>query len=138
MENKKRAKKSPNRHIATINKDLYACVCADIASDDVIISKERIQHIKERHPRDIKLFENYAENILLDPDYIIESEEENTAVILKTIPPNNLKLVLKICTTKDKAFSSNWIVTFFRVKDKDFNKLLKNKKIIFEKNKKFS
>jgi hypothetical protein len=135
---KKRPTNKQNRHIATINKELYACVCADIASDDVIISKEQIEHIKERHPRDIEFFEKYAEEILTDPDYIISSDEENTAVILKAIPKNNFKLILKICTTKDKNFNSNWIITFFRVKDKDFNKLLRNKKIIYEKTKNFS
>jgi hypothetical protein len=122
-----------NRHIATINKELYARVCADIASDDVIISKEQIEHIKERHPKDIEFFEKYAEEILTDPDYIISSDRPNTAVVMKIIGERFFKLILKIRTEKDKNFISNWVVTFFKIKEKEFFRLLENETIIFEK-----
>lgn len=38
--------------VGKINKDIYKCVMDDILTDEVIITDERIQHIKERHPND--------------------------------------------------------------------------------------
>ena len=54
-----------------------------ILTDEVVITEEQIEHIKKRHPRD---YEQYAERIprvLKEPDYIIEANKPNSAVLLK-------------------------------------------------------
>ena len=44
--------------IGKIDKEIYKCISDDIQTEDVIITEERIQHIKERHPND---YERYCE-----------------------------------------------------------------------------
>ena len=38
--------------IGKIDIDKYCCVIDDIVTSEVIITDERIQHIKDRHPND--------------------------------------------------------------------------------------
>ena len=42
--------------VGRINRNIYECVTRNIRTDEVIITEERIEHIKERHPTD---FERY-------------------------------------------------------------------------------
>ena len=48
---------------------------------DVIITEERISHIKERHPYDFEKYCDYLRKIVEEPDYIIQSNKSNTALI---------------------------------------------------------
>ena len=66
-----------------INKSIYKCITDDIVTDEVIITDERIQHIKERHPNDFELYCQHLRTVVENPDYIIESKKINTALILK-------------------------------------------------------
>lgn len=36
--------------VEKIDRDIYKCVTEDIVADEVILTDERIQHIKDRHP----------------------------------------------------------------------------------------
>ena len=38
------------RYVGKIDREVYSCVAGDIVTDEVIITDERVQHIKERHP----------------------------------------------------------------------------------------
>ena len=39
-----------------------------LKANDVIITNERIEHIKKRHPEDFKLFEQYGRQTIENPD----------------------------------------------------------------------
>ena len=65
--------------VGKINKEIYKCVAENIVTDDVIITSERIGHIKERHPNDYERYYEYLKEIVEDPDYIIETSKPNTA-----------------------------------------------------------
>lgn len=54
--------------IGKIDREIYKCITEDIRTDEVIITDNQIQHIKDRHP-----------------DYIVETPKPNTALILKEI-----------------------------------------------------
>ena len=63
------------QYIGKIDRGLYSCVTSDIATDDVIITTERIQHIKERRGADfLEKYERYFPLILSDPDYIFPDD----------------------------------------------------------------
>ena len=66
--------------VGKINREIYKCVTEDIVTDEVIITDERIAHIKERHPNDYERFISYIAEILADPDYIIEANKEHTDI----------------------------------------------------------
>lgn len=42
--------------VEKISRDIYKCITNDITTDEVIITDERIMHIKERHPSDYERF----------------------------------------------------------------------------------
>lgn len=71
-------------YIGKINRDIYKCITKDIANDDVIITDERIQHIKEHHPGHFEIVEPFLQNALEEPDYILE-DSDKSGLLLKKI-----------------------------------------------------
>jgi hypothetical protein len=69
--------------VGYIDVEKYRCITDDITTDEVIITAERIEHIKERHPGDYERFMGYMADIVADPDYIIEANKANSAGLLK-------------------------------------------------------
>lgn len=50
--------------IGKIDRNIYKCITDDIVTDEVIITDERIVHIKERHPNDYERFCSYIPSII--------------------------------------------------------------------------
>ena len=120
--------------IARIDKKIYRCICDDIATDEVIITDERIRHIIERHPNDYEKYCSYMEEVVCFPDYIVEANKPNTALILKAFADGEeqFKTVLRIIATSEKSGYKNSIITFMKINDKEWKRLLKNKKILYK------
>ena len=125
------------RTVGHIDIEKYRCVSDNIATDEVIITDERIQHIQERHPGDYERFMQYMTDIVENPDYIIEDEHPNTAMVLKTITDDetqtHFRLALRLITsTGDSAFK-NSIITFMKTHRKEYERLIRNKKILYKR-----
>ena len=69
--------------IGKIDKKIYKCITDNIVTDEVIITDERIQHIKDRHPNDYERYCEFLKEIVEKPQYIIETNKPYTALILK-------------------------------------------------------
>lgn len=121
--------------IGKINKNIYKCVTEDITTEEVIITDNQINHIKNRHPNDYENFSSYFSDILSDPDFILEANKPNTAFILKQITENDLtvQLILRLQTSQDPKEYKNSIITFLKIDIKTWNKYLRNKKILYRK-----
>lgn len=121
--------------IGRIDKNIYKCVTDKIIMEDVIITDERIQHIKERHPNDYERFCLYIPEMIENPDYIIKANKSDTAVILKEIIENGEKfqLVLKIKTEADRNDLKNSIITFLNISERTWKKYLRNKEILYRR-----
>lgn len=122
--------------IGTIDKDIYKCVAENIVTDEVIITDERIQHIKERHPNDYEQYYGYLKSIVKNPDYIIGGNKPNTALILKEIKESEgkqFKAVLRLMTPVDNPDFKNSIITFMKISEKEWSRLLKNKFILYKR-----
>ena len=122
-------------YIGKINLDIYRCISEDIRTDEVIITDERIQHIKERHPQDFERFFGVIFEIISEPDYILESKKPNTAFVLKRIvrEEKNYQLILRLKTSNDLPDYQNSVITFLKVDDKKVSKYLRNKKILYSR-----
>ena len=107
--------------IGRINKNIYKCITNDIITDEVIITDNQIQHIKERHPLDYERFSSYFEEIITNPDYIVETNKPYTALILKEINVEHevFKTVLRLVTSKDDPDYKNSIITFMKIDVKE-------------------
>lgn len=121
--------------VCCLNKNLYSVVTADIASDEVIITNEQIKHIKERHPNDFELFVSFFAEMIRDPDYIIEANKPNTAIVLKEIEIDGrkLKMILRLKTSFDPVEYKNSIITFQHIRDKEWRRVIRNMKILYRK-----
>ncbi len=120
--------------IGVIDINKYKCVTEDIKTNEVIITEKQIEHIKERHPKDYERFNQYFREIVQNPDYIIEANKPNTALILKEIQEEKekIKTLLRLVTSNDTSQYKNSIITFMRIDDKEWNRILKNKKILYK------
>lgn len=121
--------------VGRIDKEIYKCITEDIRTDEVIISDERIGHIKTRHPNDYERFYAYIPGIIQSPDYIIEANKENTGVLLKEITESGekFKLVLRIAVKSDPDGYKNSVISFWHIGDTTWRKMIKNKKILYRK-----
>ena len=121
-------------YVGKIDKNIYSCVTEDIVTDEVIITDRQIEHIKEQHPNNFEEYNSYFKTIVEEPDYIIEANKPNSALILKKISHNEkeFKTVLRLITLEDNQEYKNSIITFMKIDDKEWNRLLRNKKILYK------
>ncbi len=121
--------------VGKINRDIYKCVTDDIVTDEVIITDNQIQHIIDRHPNDYERFSQYFSLIVSEPDYIIKANKPDTAVILKEIVDGDerFQTVLRLCTSKEPDNYKNSIITFLKIDEKRWNRYLRTKEILYQK-----
>lgn len=122
------------KYIGKINIEIYKCVTEDIRTDEVIITDERIQHIKDRHPNDFERYCGYMREIVERPDYIVEANKPHTALILKEFSEGAepFKTVLRLVTPTDNPEIKNSIITFMKIDEKEWNRLIRNKKVLYK------
>lgn len=120
--------------VGKIDREIYRCIAADIVTDEVIITDERIGHIKERHPNDYERYCGYMKDIVEHPQYILGDPVPGTAVILQEFSNNgeHFRLVMKVAVTEDMG-KKNSIITFMEISEKKYRKYLRNKKILYKK-----
>ena len=46
----------------------------------VILTEKQIEHIEEKHPKDIELVKKYAKKVLKNPDYILEDKNKKELI----------------------------------------------------------
>lgn len=121
-------------NIGKINKKLFREISTSILTDDVILTNERYAHIIEKHKEDFEKYINTLPKVLKEPDYILRDyKNDNTAMVIKHIEDTNINIILKLAITDDKIHTKNSIMTFYRLRDKNFRKLQEKNKTIYKK-----
>ena len=122
-------------YIGKLDKGIYSCVTDDIATDEVIITDERIRHIKERHPGDYERFYGFFRESIMEPDYILAANKPNSAVVMKAVEAESeqFKLILRLATSADNPSYKNSILTFMKIDKQDWERLLRNKRILYKR-----
>ncbi len=120
--------------VGKIDREIYMCVTRDIVTDDVIITDERIKHTEENHRDDYNNFGRYLSEIVQAPDYIFAGNRPKTALILKYIPEvdERFKTILRLVTPSDDKAFKNSIITFMKTDEKEWSRLIRNKKILYK------
>lgn len=119
--------------ICKLDRSIYSCVTEDITTDEVVITEERIQHIKDRHPNDYERYFRFMADMIVQPQYIIEDADLNTAFVLRQFEDENsqFRLILRLHTAADAKGRKNSVITFQYIKAKEFSRLIRNKKILY-------
>lgn len=122
--------------VGRIDMEIYRCITQDITTDEVIITDERIEHIRERRGADfLEKYGQYFSLILADPDYIFPEERSNTAIVCKVIGEGEdaIHLVLRLAVEGDNPTYKNSILTAIRENKKRFAQRLRNNIPVFKK-----
>ena len=115
--------------VGHIDIEKYRCITEDITTDEVIITPERIQHIRERRGAEFwEKYEQYFSLILSDPDYIFPDDRPNTAIVCKVIGEGEdaINLVLRLVVEGENPTFKNSILTAIRENKKRFAQRLRN------------
>ena len=122
--------------VCKLDKELYKVITEDIRTDEVIITDERIQHIQERHPDDYERFSTYLAEIVQNPDYIIRDPRPQTGMLLKEITVGetgeHFRIALRLAASQDPAHYKNSIITFLKIRQKEWERLVHNKEILYK------
>lgn len=122
-------------YIGKIDLKIYRCVCENIDTDDVVITYRQINHVMEGHPGDYEQFSSLLRATLESPDYIVEANREYTALVLRRFIGGgiNLRVVLRLHVTVDEPGRENSVITFQRISEKEYRRLIRNKKVLYKK-----
>lgn len=122
------------KRIGKIDKNKLGKYKDIVVTDEVILTEERIQHIKEKHGEHFKELQNCIEDVIYNPDYILQDmEHEETIILLKEIikDKKRIKMIMKLSTCKEQD-RKNSIITFWKIRQRDYNKTIQKSKIIFK------
>lgn len=125
---------SPVHTVGRIDVEKYKVVADKIQTDEVIITDERIEHIRERHPNDFERYSQYLKQIVEEPDYILEANKPNTAFLLKEFveADERFQLILRLAVEGDIPGYKNSIITFLKVEEKRYRRYLRTKKMLYK------
>lgn len=105
-----------------------------IHTDEIIITEERINHIKMRHPEDYSLFNIYGAICVKDPDYIIkDGKHDGTIFMVKKLEDTNLNVVVRIALETDDKGIMNSVMTFYRIRERNLIKLIRKNSSLTDK-----
>lgn len=131
--NIKRHKEQGLNYIGKLDRNIYQCITDDITTDEVIVTDERILHIKSHHPGHFEIIEPYLQTAINSPDYILE-DSNNSGLVLKRITENDLRIqiVLRLHTSADTAGFKNSLISAWKISESRWNNYIKNKKILYK------
>lgn len=122
--------------VCKLDKERYKVITEDIRTDEVILTDERIQHIQEHHPDDYERFSAYLAEIVQNPDYIIRDPRPQTGMLLKEITVGetgeHFRIALRLASSQDPEHYKNSIITFLRIRQKEWERLIHNKEILYK------
>ena len=120
--------------LGRINTYLIEKEFGKIQTDEIIITNERINHIKQRHPEDYALFEKYGKESVSYPDLIIKDiKSVGTVFMVKRLPETNLNVVVRVVLETDNKKFKNSIMTFYRIREKNLKKLIEKNGLLYKK-----
>ncbi len=123
-------------YIGKIDKEKLGKYKHEVITEYVIITNERIEHIKEHHPGNYEEYSKYLKDIIENPDYVLEdNKNKDTILFLKTIKEKtkNIQIVVRLNTNKEEKSKQNSILTFWKIKNSTYRQLIRNKKNLWKK-----
>ena len=121
--------------VGKINTGIFKIAGFELLADEVVLTDPQLQHILKNHPNSFELYQGYIQSILLDPDFIVEANRSNSALLAKTITETEIsfKLVLRLKTADDPEQYMNSIITFMKSDAKELSRLSRNKKVLYKR-----
>jgi len=120
--------------IGNINVSIFEKEFGKLQSSEVVLTIEREAHIKAHHNDDYHLFEIYSKEIVSTPDIVLCDEKNvGTVFMIKRLPNTNLNAVIRLALESDIEGRKNSIMTFYRIRESNLDKLISKNKTIYKK-----
>lgn len=122
-------------YIGKLDRAIFEPIFGKLLTDEVIITEERISHIKDRHPNDFERYCQFLKSIVEEPDCILEANKPNSAMLLKSIESNgkHYKLILRFVIPTDPVDYKNSVITFQKVGEKRYNSYKNCEKVLYKR-----
>ena len=123
-------------YVGKLDKTIYKRITDNLTTDDVIITDERIQHIKKRRGAEfLDKYKEYFSIILSDPDYIFHDNRPNTVIVCKTIEKDEcaINIILRLAVEGENPAYKNSVLTAIRENKRRFEQRLRNNRPIYKK-----
>lgn len=105
-----------------------------LITDELILTRERDEHIKDHHEADYKLFHTCVFDVISIPDMILkDAKNKNTVMYIKYIEETNVNIVIRLSLETENTGYKNSIITSYRVGAKNLKRFTKNNKILYKK-----
>lgn len=122
------------RSLGFIQTDYLEREFGGLQTSEVVVTNEREMHIQLRHPRDYALFKQYGAVAVARPDLVLrDSKNEGTIFIVQKLESTNLNIVLRLALSVDRPGLKNSVMTFYRVRDKNLEKLMQKHKVLYRR-----
>ena len=120
--------------LGKIDLQRFAGKFGKILTDEVIITNERIEHIKTHHLEDFDFFKLYGKDCIQYPDLILTDEKNyGTVFMIKKLSDTNLIMVLRLVLENEDCRLKNSVMTFWRKRDRNLKKLIRKNEILYKK-----
>lgn len=103
-----------------------------LANDDIVLTDERKEHIKERRKEDFDFIINNIEQTIDDYDYLLKDDDKKVIFIKKVIDTKYNNYLVIYLSLKDES-KANSIITGIKMNDNRVEKLVNKRKIIDKK-----
>ncbi len=105
-----------------------------LITDELVLTDERDEHIKDHHANDYNLFHKCVFDVINIPDMILKDEKNtNTVMYIKYIEETNLNIVIRLSLQIENTGYKNSIITAYRVGAKNLKRFIKNNKTLYKK-----
>jgi hypothetical protein len=105
----------------------------DLPTSKVVLTGERVEHIRSHHPEDFALFEKHAMQTIIDPDCILlDAKNPSTVMFIRSAEDSNLNVIIRLALADDvKTGKSHSVMTSHRLGVKNLKRLKKKNKILY-------
>ena len=122
------------KSLGKINLEPLEKVFGKIQTRDIVVTQERLGHIKRRHPEDFALFEKFGADTVCNPDFIIrDTKNKGTVFMIKELPDTNLNVVVRAVLETEDSNRKNSVMTFYRIRQRNLRKLMEKNDILYKK-----
>lgn len=122
------------RHLGNIDISILEKEFGRLQTNEIIVTDERIAHIKEKHSMDYDLFEKYGAECVQNPDYIVrDNKNKGTVFMVMKLPDTNLNVVSRLALDTDEKGLKNSVMTFYRIRKRNLKKLIEKNTLLYKK-----
>ena len=101
---------------------------------EVVLTEERIGHIREGHAEDYDALSQYISGTIENPDYILDDARSiNTGMFIKCIDAaKGINVIVKLECENSKSLYMSSVITMYRLGRGTLKRLLKKYRVVYK------